>query len=459
MRIPKTDRHQVRLMPGILQSDAADAITHRLRKCRTRHKYRVQAGFIQYLKDPTISPILTSTLIAAGTVSFNLVAGLVTEKKRADLQLEVEQQRNFAKAQQELQSLTARYRGPLLEAVVDLENRMWHLANATSEWQTSEGRHEYSLKCSCATCRHKVHTATPLCNTCIVSEQEVMYTLFNLAQFLGYVEVVRREGPREDAFLQAGNPQGSDTLATLVEGLRFVMSAASGNLVDWGDVSEPRDHPGSRTRRTGEDLIEWTPIQQYQLKVDDQLRVPRGTQRAIGALMLTTPSGSDRHYTMDFAQFCDRYTKDPVFAEWLKPSHDDIINLAIGDNWKGQGPFPMGRWSRVLLLQQMLIDAEDLLDPTYVRVPKARRTRLMPIEYGPLPALSEYQRKLRRLARSTTIGEYSRSLNDVSKWSKSVSSIDEAQLEAMRKHLGGQSTKTHSSRANGKAVHESRHEM
>ena len=59
----------------------------------------------------------------------------------------------------------------------------------------------------------------------------MLFTLFNLAQFLGYVEVVRREGPREDAFLQAGNPQGSDTLATLVEGLRFVMSAASGNLV------------------------------------------------------------------------------------------------------------------------------------------------------------------------------------------------------------------------------------
>ena len=58
-----------------------------------------------------------------------------------------------------------------------------------------------------------------------------MYTLFNLSQFLGFLEVVRREGPREDAFLQAGNPQGSDTLATLVEGLRFVMSSASGNLV------------------------------------------------------------------------------------------------------------------------------------------------------------------------------------------------------------------------------------
>ena len=51
---------------------------------------RVSAGLFQYLKDPTISPILTSTLIAFGTVSFNLVAGLVTEKKRADLQLEVQ---------------------------------------------------------------------------------------------------------------------------------------------------------------------------------------------------------------------------------------------------------------------------------------------------------------------------------------------------------------------------------
>lgn len=69
------------------------------------------------------------------------------------------------------------------------------------------------------------------CLTGEIAEEEVLFTLFNLAQFLGYIEVVRREGPREDAFLQAGNPQGSDTLATLVEGLRFVMSAASGNLV------------------------------------------------------------------------------------------------------------------------------------------------------------------------------------------------------------------------------------
>ena len=90
VRIPKTDRHQVRPMLGVLQSHGITVFNHWLRKCRTRRKCRVQAGIIQYLKDPTISPILTSTLIAAGTVSFNLVAGLVTEKKRADLTLEVQ---------------------------------------------------------------------------------------------------------------------------------------------------------------------------------------------------------------------------------------------------------------------------------------------------------------------------------------------------------------------------------
>ena len=51
-----------------------------------------------------------------------------------------------------------------------------------------------------------------------------------LPQFLGFVEVVRREGPREQAFLQAGNPQGSDTLSTLVEGVRFVLCASQSGL-------------------------------------------------------------------------------------------------------------------------------------------------------------------------------------------------------------------------------------
>jgi hypothetical protein len=48
----------------------------------------------------------------------------------------------------------------------------------------------------------------------------------------------------------------------------------------------------------------------------------------------------------------------------------------------------LARWTRVLLLQQLLVDAIDLLDPDYVRVPKCRRVRLMPEYYAPLPNVS-----------------------------------------------------------------------
>eukprot|EP00775_Hariotina_reticulata_P003020 gene3019-3301_t len=88
-----------------------------------------------------------------------------------------------------------RYRGPLLESSVDLEQRIWHLATMTGE---------------------------------------IAYTLFTLAQFLGFLEVVRREGPRERSFLAAGNPQGSDTLATLIEAFRFALCASPATLqVSW----------------------------------------------------------------------------------------------------------------------------------------------------------------------------------------------------------------------------------
>jgi hypothetical protein len=63
--------------------------------------------------------------------------------------------------------------------------------------------------------------------------EEVRYLQFTLAQFLGFLEVVRRESPRERPFLQAGNPQGSDTLSTLVEGVRFVLTASPTYLEEW----------------------------------------------------------------------------------------------------------------------------------------------------------------------------------------------------------------------------------
>lgn len=52
----------------------------------------------------------------------------------------------------------------------------------------------------------------------------MVYTLFALAQWLGFLEVVRREGPRERSFLALANPQGTDTLTALCEGFRFALA-------------------------------------------------------------------------------------------------------------------------------------------------------------------------------------------------------------------------------------------
>lgn len=65
------------------------------------------------------------------------------------------------------------------------------------------------------------------------AELEVLYMVFCLAQFLGFVEVVRREGPREISFLAKDNPQGSDTLFIMIEAIRFVLCASPKSLEDW----------------------------------------------------------------------------------------------------------------------------------------------------------------------------------------------------------------------------------
>lgn len=56
------------------------------------------------------------------------------------------------------------------------------------------------------------------------------------------------------------------------------------------------------------------------------------------------------------------------------------------------------RWTRVLLLQQLLVDAIDLLDPDYVRVPANRRIRLAPVAYAPLPNVEQYTAALTLLS-------------------------------------------------------------
>lgn len=250
-------------------------------------------------------------------------------------------------------------------------------------------------------------------------DEEIRYVMFTLAQFLGFVEVVRREGPRERPFLQSGssqvcvstsiyplyietlcsistntfvNSQGTDTLATLVEGIRFILCSNPSYLEAWA-ADKPRTHPGARGRKDFRELLEIReenmqaahrrcavdclpklslsgphahspPLRrEHDLSRLDAFKISRGVQRAIGSLMITTPNGAEVHYTMSYAavcgvqccprcvgsgvstnayctQFCDRMNNDPAFAEWFGAIRRDIAAVSNGDRWIGQKPFP-----------------------------------------------------------------------------------------------------------------------
>ena len=63
-----------------------------------------------------------------------------------------------------------------------------------------------------------------------------------------------------------------------------------------------------------------------------------------------------------------------------------LLSLDIEYRWRGQPAFPFHRFTRLVLLQQqLLIEAVDVLNPQYVRISKARRVKLRPIKYGELP--------------------------------------------------------------------------
>jgi len=109
--------------------------------------------------------VLASALLATSSVVANFFSGVQLEHKRAELAIEMEREKNFQQQLRELQGVIARYRGPLLESAIDLEQRLWHLVSDQ--------------------CFDVEESASRL---------EIRYLVFTLSQFLGFVEVVRREG-------------------------------------------------------------------------------------------------------------------------------------------------------------------------------------------------------------------------------------------------------------------------
>ena len=155
-------------------------------------------------------------------------------------------------------------------------------------------------------------------------------TVFLFAEYFGWVEIMRRDVQ----FLDLGDVERNRLLVQRLEKI--------------GDMfSSDREIP--------------SPV----------FRILRGQQRALGELMIPSPSdgGAARSHCIGYAAFRGRLTEDDVFAAWFRPLCEDVAGLVEEDG---------GGRARLIGLQHALLDLIEFLDDPPRRFVQEHRKRLKP---------------------------------------------------------------------------------
>jgi hypothetical protein len=200
-----------------------------------------------------------------------------------------------------LAELMARYRDPLLQASFDLQSRIYNIV-AQGFLQThycngTESTREYARE----------------------------NTLYVLADYLGWVEILRREV----RFLDLGDEVANRAWTARLVAVRTTLLS---------DRFPPR------------------------------FRVFNGQQRAIGEIMIAAGADRDaRPETLGYAGFLARQ-QDPAFDRWFVDLRADLDALANEP--------AAGHEERLVALQHALVELIDILDPKQVRIPGSERRRL-----------------------------------------------------------------------------------
>jgi hypothetical protein len=209
---------------------------------------------------------------------------------------ELARSREAATKAQEAAHLVAKYRDPLLWSAFDLQSRIFNIYRPGGF--RGGGQDPGYLR---------------------------LNTLFLLAEFLGWLEIIRREMQ----FLDLGAVQATKDLRLKIEVVQ--------------------------------DLLATT------LSFHDDCYVYRGQQRAIGELMLSRVdadvSAGRRHECIGYAAFVSAL-EAPEFNNWFERLGDALERL------------PTERPARLVAVQHALIELLDFLDPEFVRFQPDRRQRL-----------------------------------------------------------------------------------
>jgi len=281
-------------------------------------------GMDSFWSEPPIWVAIVAGVFAIGNVVLSYWLKTSSDRRAGELETELSQERDerqqqhqtqIVRLQDELeqrreqqsrayvaQELMRTYQDPLLRSAIDLQSKFFNILT--------------------------LHLLDKFYNngTEVEKEYALDNTLYVIAEYLGWVEIVRREVQ----FIELGNDEKNRALVHLIDSI-------SQSFLD--------------------------------SQLPQTFRIFRGEQRAIGELMMTylpSDEGPYRRECIGYATFLEFQGK-PDFSRWFRKLRDDIDELA-----KGHGD-PV----RLVSLHNNLIDLIGYLDPEGLKCPTDRRARVL----------------------------------------------------------------------------------
>lgn len=245
--------------------------------------------------------ILTA-IIAASVAVISAVVAFYGQMRVAHLQRQLTEQQEERSREARAQELIATYRDPLLRSAFDLQNRIYNIVKQD------------------------------FLNLCLSENQgskRYCYdnTLYVVSEYLGWVEILRREVQ----FLDLGDVDQNQRLNQILYDIRQVFNTDKYPFV---------------------------------------FRLFNGQQRAIGELMMSPrkrDEGVANYECIGYATFSQRLHEDKHFAAWFSdPKYDLECLVQERERY----------YDRLIMLQNKLIDLIDFLDPDRVRISTGEREKI-----------------------------------------------------------------------------------
>lgn len=245
--------------------------------------------------------VISATIIAA-VISYYTSKKLNVKQNKASQDIEIlkhqlERSREAETKSEQLQSIMKRYRDPLLRSAFELQSRFFNILKQNLLWV-------YLIN-----------------GTTQEREYTIQSTLFVIAQYFGWIEILRRD----IQFLDLGNVKENRELSKLLESI-------SGLFLT--------DYYGS------------------------EFRIFRIEQRAIGELMINQKD--NKLDCIGYHDFVENLQK-PEFYKWFKKIENDIKKLSESNG---------ANETRLYHIQHSLIDLMEFLDDKkHPQIPPEVRTK------------------------------------------------------------------------------------